>query len=207
MNQVQFYGQQDGERVLYEVHSHKMLETVALIKIIFFGLAIIFLFAVVASAIPEFRTFIVSVGAVLGFTIMVIGWLITKLLGTKSKAFITDRRVIRFSAGSPWTTATRSLTWDEVVKVKTNSPNFWLRSFNIGNVVIHARTTIMQGITDDERPRQEQSVTNDDIMLEGIEYYQDLGNYMDKVLYLYKKEPQELKALRPFVAKPRGQRY
>jgi len=88
-----------------------------------------------------------------------------------------------------------------VVKVKTKTKNFIWRLLNIGSVIIHARSTILpvEGV--------EQVITNDDIQMDGIEYYQDLGNYLDKALYLYKKEPEKMGELRGFIPKPKGQRY
>ena len=39
-----------------------------------------------------------------------------------------------------------------------------------------------------------------------VYYYRDLGNYIDKILYTYKQKPKEMKKIKPFVEKPKGQR-
>jgi len=170
----------------------------------FAGLLISFLFFVISNAIEIYTWPIRMVGMLLGLMIIGIGGLAVLLAGKRSKTYVTDRRVVRFTAATLWGTASRTLAWDEVVKVKTYSPNFWFRLFNIGSVVVHARTTILPGVAEADTY---QNVTNDDILMDGIEYFRDLGNYMDKVLYLYKKEPEQLKTIRSFVAKPRGKRY
>ena len=87
--------------------------------------------------------------------------------------------------------------------MKTRSLNLLWRAFNIGTVIVHARSTVTP-MNDHE---VDQPVTNDDIQIDGVEYYQDLGYYMDKILYLFKKEPVKLVEVRPFVAKPKGKRY
>lgn len=49
-------------------------------------------------------------------------------------------------------------------------------------------------------------VTDDDIELADIYYYRDLGNYIEKILFLYKKQPKEVANLNAFVPKPKGKR-
>ena len=70
---------------------------------------------------------------------------------------------------------------------------FW-KQMAIGNVVMHART-----------PSEGESI--DDIELRDVHYYRDLGNYIDKILFTYKQKPREVSEIRPFVLKPRGERY
>jgi len=195
-----FYGQQDGERVLYRVEVHPLVHALKLAKVVFAGLVLTSLFWVIGGGV-DFSTTIRLVGAFLGIAVTLIGWWNISASEKKSAAYITDRRVIRFSATTPWTVNSRSIAWDEVVKVKTKTKNFIWRLLNIGSVVIHARSTMLpvEGI--------EQVITNDDIQMDGIEYYQDLGNYLDKALYLYKKEPEKMGELRGFIPKPKGQRY
>ena len=94
------------------------------------------------------------------------------------------------------------LTWDNVLKVKTFSTNIIWRLKNIGTVIIHSKTTS----TSVNNPNQI-LLSNDDIVLKNVHYYKDLGNYLDKVLYLYIHDKKELDAIHPFVNKPKGQRY
>ncbi|MDO8341404.1 MAG: hypothetical protein Q7T59_05520, partial [Candidatus Woesebacteria bacterium] len=51
------------------------------------------------------------------------------------------------------------------------------------------------------------TVTADDIELDNIYLYRDLGNYIDKILFTYKQMPKEVSEIHPFVPKPKGQRY
>ncbi len=198
----EFYGQQEGERVLYQVVVHPLVHIFKLIRVVLMGLVLWVLFWIIGGGV-DFSTLIRLMGMVLGLLVIAIGWWGVTVSEKKSMAFITDRRVVRFMATTPWTVNNRSIIWDEVVKVKTRSPNFIWRTLNIGSIVVHARSTVVP--SGDQTI--EQPVTNDDIQLDGIEYYQDLGNYLDKVLYLYKKEPAKMAELHDFVAKPKGKRY
>jgi hypothetical protein len=203
MNAVEFYGQQDDERVLYKVRPHQWFHLMSEIQ---FGLAavtVLILFWFVGGAMSEITTIIRLMGLGLAMLISFIGWWVSMSDHKHNVAYITDRRVIRFIASTPWTVNSRSIMWDEVVKIKTIQTNFIWRMLNIGSVVVHARSTV----TPFEGQQSQQIITNDDIVIAGVGYYRDLGNYMDKVLYLYKKEPEKLSSLRSFVAKPRGKRY
>lgn len=196
---VAFEGQQEGERVLYKVKSHPLRHLVGAGRIVVLTVLIITLFAVISSV----SGWLMGLGLVAGLGFGVMGWWATTVMEAKSKSFITDRRVIRFTATTPWTVNSRSLTWDEVVKIKTKSPNMLWRLLGVGSVVVHARSTVVPA----QGKESEQVVTNDDIELEHVIYYKDLGNYLDKVLYLFKNSKSELRSLRAFVPKPKGKRY
>ena len=126
----------------------------------------------------------------------------TWLNQSKKVAYITDRRIVRFSAENPWVVNTRALGWDQVVKVKTYAPNLFWRLMNVGTLIVHAQSTI---ITSDN-PRDKNFVSDDDVSLEDVWYFRDLGNYIDKLLYVYRQKPKEMDEIRPFVTRPRGRR-
>jgi hypothetical protein len=194
-----FVGQQDGERVLYEVKSHRLRHWVKVGRVAALAVLIVVLFGVMSSVSP----WLMALGIVTGLGFGLLGWWGTLVMEAKSKSYITDRRVVRFTATTPWTVNQRSLSWDEVVKVKTKTANVLWRILGTGSVVVHARSTV----TPAEGQKSEQLVTNDDIELDYVIYYQDLGNYLDKVLFLFKNSKKELAELRTFVLKPRGKRY
>lgn len=198
-----FEGQQEGERILYEVLAHPLVVILRLVMVVGIGIILGGLFWVIGGAVPVGGEAIQMVGGVMAVLVLGLGWWGVKTSAAKTKAFITDRRVVRLSAVTPWNVVSRSITWDEVVKIKTMSTNLFWQLQNIGSVIIHARSTVVPSSDKTE----EQVVTNDDIAIDGIEYYKDLGNYLDKVLYLYKREPEKLKEMRGFVAKPKGKRY
>jgi hypothetical protein len=197
-----FVGQQEGERVLYEVASHPLHQLIKAAKVLVFAVILVVLFWKISTAMPAWAGYVQMGGLVLGLVVGAIGWMGLAAMDAKSKSYITDRRVVRMSATTPWTVNTRSLSWDEVVKTKTKSAGFLWRMLGVGSVVAHARSTVIPA----EGQKSEQIVTNDDIEFTYVIFYQDLGNYMDKVLYLFKNSKKELAVMRPFVAKKRGKR-
>ena len=106
-----------------------------------------------------------------------------------ARAYVTDRRIVRFDAVFPFMEKKRGLFWGEVTKTKGES-NPALRAFNIGTVHILPF-----------------AAEHADIRIPYTWYFEDLSSYIDKLLHTYKTKPQEMAAIRPFVAKPKGKRY
>jgi len=194
-----FPGQQTDERVLYEVRPHTYAMYVDLAKIYVLSIVLI----VVLSMLAKMSPMIAGFGWVFGLGIAVIGTWLVNAMHHKNVAYLTDRRIVRFEAATPFATNVRALTWDEVVKVKTFPRNVFWKMAMIGTVVVHAGSTYVHT----HAQTRENVYTNDDLDLEHVFYYKDLGNYIDKILYMHKHSPEELKELRPFVPKPAGQRY
>jgi hypothetical protein len=195
-----FFGRQDGERILYVVKPHRLSLTVKLFKIYLIALAVFVALAILGAQLPYLNLFIIG-GIVIALIIVVIGIRVVTDYQSRDIAYITDRRLIRFEPTTLFATNPRSLTWDEVVKVKTYPPNAIWKQLAIGNVVVHARTPARP---DEHTPG---AVAADDIELKDVYYYKDLGNYIDKILFTYKQKPKEMENIHSFVPKPRGQRY
>ncbi|NMC63721.1 MAG: hypothetical protein GYA55_11215, partial [SAR324 cluster bacterium] len=50
-------------------------------------------------------------------------------------------------------------------------------------------------------------IPGEEITIPYVYYFGDLASYIDKIIYLEKAKPEEIATLRPFVPKPRGERY
>ena len=198
---VDFFGKQDGEMILYVVKPHPLSTTFGLIKIYFIALAVFIVLTLLGTQVSGFEGWFVVSGFILALVIAFMGTRILTDYQQRDVAYITDRRLIRFEPTTLFATNPRSLSWDEVVKVKTYPPNFLWKQMAIGNVVVHARTPARP----DDFGHGE--VVADDIELKNVYYYRDLGNYIDKILFTYKQKPREMAEIRPFVPKPRGERY
>lgn len=198
-----FYGQQEGERVLYELVIHPLVLWLRLVVVVVVSIALGGLFWMIGGVAPVGGDVVRLVGVVTALAVLGLGWWAAQVAAVKTRGYLTDRRIVRIAAVTPWAVASRSITWDEVVKVKTKSTNLFWQFLNIGSVIIHARSTVAPLIDTVDA----QVVTNDDIQMDGIEYYKDLGNYIDKILYLYRREPEKLVDMRGFVPKPMGKRY
>lgn len=196
-----FFGKQDGERILYVVKPHPLSTIFKLARVYVIAFVVFIVLAVLGSQIPDFAMWFYLGGIILAIAMMLVGSKITMDYQNRDIAYITDRRLMRFEPTTLFATNPRSLTWDEVVKVKTYPPNFLWKQLAIGNVVVHARTPARP----DDFGHGE--ILADDIQLSDVYYYRDLGNYIDKILFTYKQKPKEMEEIRPFVTKPRGERY
>jgi membrane-bound ClpP family serine protease len=195
-----FFGKQEGERILYVVKPHPLSLFFKLLKIYLIAFAVFLVLAILGTQLVLLDLFLIG-GVILAFLIAVIGTKVVTDYQKRDVAYVTDRRLMRFEPTTLFATNPRSLTWDEVVKVKTYPPNALFKQLAIGNVVVHARTPA--------RPDEHTlgAVAADDIELKDVYYYKDLGNYIDKILFTYKQKPKEMEAIHAFVPKPRGERY
>ena len=200
--ETDFYGKQEDERILYVVHPHPIATTQSLIKIFAIGVIISLVLVILGSQIASLAGIFTFLAIVLFVVIITGGTKIVFDWQKRNLAYITDRRIVRFEPTTLFATNARSLSWDEVVKVKTYPSNMILKQMAIGNVVVHARTSIR---TAEEMPVS--TVTADDIEIRNVYFYRDLGNYIDKILFTYKQKPHEVSLIHPFVPKPKGERY
>jgi hypothetical protein len=80
--------------------------------------------------------------------------------------------------------------WRDVLKTKSVADNVLWRLLKVGMLEVVPKSGADQSL-----------------LLRSVHYYEDLGNYFDKLVYLTNAEPHELKTVRPFVALPRWERY
>lgn len=196
-----FYGKQTDEKILYVVRPHPLSTTFSLVKICLVAVVILLVLVILGTQIQSLTGIFMTAGLILFLLIILIGTKVVLDWQTREVAYITDRRLVRFEPTTLFATNSRTLAWDEVVKIKTYPSNFILKQLAIGNVVVHARTP---GRPDDQGRGE---ITADDIQLKDVYYYRDLGNYIDKILFTYKQKPAEIANIMPFVPKPKGQRY
>jgi hypothetical protein len=193
-----FSGIQEGEKILSVVTPHPDAFTLEYGKLLAASLLVLIGFCSLNKISPVFTT----IGILLSLISLVLGAFLYHTLQSKRIAYITDRRVVRFEPSNAFVVNHRSLSWDDTSKVKTFSNNLLWRLKNIGTVVIHSKTSSATVNTTDQT-----FMTNDDIVLKSVHYYKDLGNYIDKILYLHKNDKSEIAKLRSFVPKPKGKRY
>jgi len=193
-----FPGLQEGEKILSVITPHPSVFTLEYVKLITASLLVLVGFCSLNKISPIF----VTIGILLSITALILGGLLYHSLHSKRIAYITDRRIVRFEPSNAFVVNHRSLNWDDTSKVKTFSTSLLWRLKNIGTVVIHSKTSSATVNTTDQT-----FMTNDDIVLKNVHYYKDLGNYLDKILYLHKNDKSEIQKLHPFVPKPKGQRY
>lgn len=187
---VSFDGQQTDERILYVISPHEFSRSLAIAKLLFLSLFFYLMIWFIAGIVsPSYALALTISGAIVSFLLVIIGVWWNQKVYKESKTYITDRRIIRFDIVSPFFQTKRVLFWNEALKAKAFAPNMLYRILRIGTVQVEPH------LTDSENVR----VTN-------VYFYDDLANYIDKILYIVKNKPEELQSLQPFVPKPRGER-
>lgn len=197
-----FYGKQEGEKILYVARPHYLTRIINLSKVFIVALVICLAFLFLGKEIFLISNTFNVLGVAIPIAIIFVGSKIVSNFHSKNISYITDRRIVRFEPTTFFATNIRSLSWDEAVKVKTFSPNMLWKQLKLGTIIVHARTTVK---TIDQELNN--SIAADDIQIDDVYLYRDLGNYIDKILFTYKQMPSGVAEIRPFVEKPTGQRY
>ena len=184
-----FSGQQEGERILFSFAPHVVRFYFHFAMILVIGLLFSFGSMILAQYLPEldaplrfFRLLLLAI-LILGGT----WW--ARMLAQRTRTYLTDRRIIRVEPAFPWFEKRRSLFWNEVTKAKGWAPTIVHRFLNIGTVAVMPF-----------------AANYEDIRVPATFYFDDVANYIDKIVFLHKNRPEELPELRPFVLKPKGQR-
>lgn len=184
-----FDGQQDGERVLYIVTPHPITKQLAIARILFLSLFFIVVLWGIGSIVPAASGPLHAAGILLGLILLIIGTWWNVQVFNKEKTYITDRRIIRFDVVSPFFVTKRALFWNEALKTKAYAPNFFFRMMNIGTLDVEP--ILAEG---------------EDVRVQDVYYFDDLANYIDKILFTFKNKPADIALIAPFIPKPKGQR-
>lgn len=189
MSTIVFDGQQAGERILYELRPHPLVKYLAIAKMVLLSLVLLVILFMISSAIQQATLLLRMLGGIIA-VILTTGslWWNHTVYG-RSVAYITDRRIMRFDIVSPFFTTKRSLFWNEALKAKGYAPSMLYRILGIGTVEI--------------APHMDQ---HEDVVVPSVAYYEDIANYIDKILFTYKQSPSALSDFKPFVPKPRWRR-
>lgn len=186
---IQFDGQQTDERILYVVIPHPFAKYVALVRLILLALFFFLILQLVGSVVPAIAAPMRIASVVLSGILLIVGIWWNQTVYGKSKTYITDRRIIRFEVMTPFFTTKRALFWNEALKAKGYAPNIVWKMLKIGKVRI-----------------EPQLAEGEDVLVHDVYMYDDVANYIDKILFTFKNKPAEVAAIKPFVPKPKGQR-
>lgn len=189
METIIFDGQQSDERVLYIVTPHIYAKYLAIARLIGLVILLGLVLVLIASIVPAISSILAFVGVLVSVVLLTTGIWWNQTVYSRSKTYITDRRIIRFDVASPFFQTKRALFWNEALKAKGFAPNLLFRMLNIGTVLVEPHMA-----------------NAEDVRINDVHYFEDLANYIDKILYTFKNKPTEISLIRPFVPKPRGHR-
>lgn len=189
MTSIQFDGQQTDERILFTITPHRFTHYIAVAKLFFLCTFFYTIILFIASAVVIMSQTIQLIGFILAVLTFLAGFWWNKRVYTLSKTYITDRRIIRFDVVSPFFQTKRALFWNEALKAKGFSSNMLFRTLGIGIV------EILPIVLDHEA-----------VHVRDVYLFEDVANYIDKILFTFKNTPSEIPSIRPFIPKPKGMR-
>ncbi len=185
-----FDGQQEGERVLYVVTPHPLAKQIAIARTVFLAVFLYLVLWGIGTIVPLYAVLLQVTGLLLAVLLLIVGVWWNQMVYKKSKTYITDRRVIRFDVVSPFFMTKRALFWNEALKAKAYAPNMLWRMMKIGTIDVEPLLA-----------------EHEDVAVRDVYYFEDLANYIDKILFTFKNSPSEIATMKPFVAKAKGLRY
>ena len=187
--ETKFDGQQEGERVLYIVTRHQLSRNLAIARLIILAVLLYLFFWLFGTLIPSYVILLQAAGLILAILLIALGILWNQKVYTRDRTYITDRRIIRFDVVSPFFSTKRALFWNEALKAKAYAPNMLYRMFKIGTIDVEPQLS-----------------EGEDVRVTDVYYFEDLANYIDKILFTFKNTPAEIANMKPFVPKAKGQR-
>ena len=188
---ISFHGQQWDEPVLHVMRPHWTMIVIRLLQIVILSCLSLFAWWRINHYWPE----LLSEYKLFGYLAILIiafifSWWQLKYY-RRLRAYITDRRIVRFTATFPITETRHAIFWREVAKTRDVTSNFVWRAFKIGTVEISTHLT--EG--------------GSEISFPYVYYFEDLVSYLDKIIHYSKDSPDQIATVKPFVAKPRAIRY
>jgi hypothetical protein len=186
---MEFDGQQTDEKILHTIVPHTISLLIHIAQSIAGGFLFFFVAVMLSTVLSAFSILLIIVGILLALSAAAGGIIWSIFSHKNAKTYITDRRIIRFDRVNPFLVTKRSLFWNEVLKAKGYSPGFFMRALGIGKLQIEPQTA-----------------DGEDVQVPFVTWYEDIANYIDKILFTYKNQPSAISSVKPFVPKPKGKR-
>lgn len=189
-----FPGQASDEVILYVTREARVMLYLRLVLMWLAGLVLVAGGFLVPMILRNFgvRGFGVLgfVGLVLGLAFIVGGSWWVYSLWKKSVFILTNRRLLKFIYSTPWNRYNLSLGLDKVVDTGAYARGYFQAAFGVGTFA--ARSSAGN--------RQEKY-----FYIDNVKAYEDLANYVNKVLFVYEREVEKLLNFRPFVPHLKGE--
>ena len=184
-----FDGQQLDERILYTIVPHPLSHYIAIVRTVVLALVFPIILFMISGIFPQGAVIMRTIGIIFSLFLVFAGIWWNSAVYRKSRTYVTDRRIIRFDVVSPFFTTKRALFWNEVLKAKAFSPSLLYRFLKIGSLTVEPLMSEHENVT-----------------VPHVYYFEDLANYIDKILFTFKNKPMEISTLKPFIPLPKGKR-
>ncbi len=204
-DQLRFPGQASDEKVLYLTREHSLFLIFRLLFILLIGISIILASVILNRVIGQvFASQLLSI-VLLGmllvfllFTIVGSWWVFT--LWKKSVAIVTNKRLIKFIYTTPVNRYNMSLPLEMIVDTSSHNRGLLSSYLKIGSITARSSAS-SSGVATNDNLR----VNKKYFYLENIKYFEDLQQYLNKLINTLHKQPAELNKFRPFLPHLKGQ--
>jgi len=194
-DKLRFPGQASDERILYVGRESAIM---LYLRLAFVFVAALMLTAVAMLIISTLSNFLGNPVTILSLTALILGFLFG-MIGAwwmyttwkKSIFVITNRRLTKFIYVTPWNRYNLSVTLDMIEDTGAYSRGYFQALLHIGTFT--ARSAAGN--------REEKY-----FFVDNVEHGEDLANYVNKVLFMFKHDVSKLDTFRPFVSAKSGDR-
>jgi len=204
-NQGRFPGQASDEKILYIMREHQLflflrfafvfgIGAAILLATILLGQAVSSIFSTLAFA--TLVPFIILL--LLGFILIGSWWVFS--LWKNSVAILTNKRLTKFIYTTPINRYNMSLPLEMIVDTSCHNKGFLSSYLQIGTVTARSSAS-SSGVATDDTGR----INKKYFYLENIKYFEDLQQYINKVINLLHQTPEKLKDFRPFIPHLKGE--
>ena len=126
-------------------------------------------------------------------------WVFT--LWKKSIAIVTNKRLIKFIYTTPINRYNMSLPLDMIVDTSCHNKGFLSSYLKIGSITARSSAS-SSGLATADTSR----INKKYFYLENIKYFEDLQQYLNKLINTLHKEPEKLNKFRPFIPHLKGEK-
>lgn len=203
-----FPGQATDEKILYVTREHELFLFIKMFFVLLIAVAISLAFYVFSLAFKSifttssmaflFPLVLIFVG---GFATIGFWWVYS--LWQKSLVILTNKRLTKIVYTTPFNRYNQSLPLDMVVDTSCNNQGFFEgvahSLLQVGTLTARSSAS-SSGVATDDTNR----VNKKYFYLENIKYYEDLQQYLNKILSLFNRSPESLADFRPFIPALKG---
>ncbi len=189
---LHFPGMNSGEKILFVTRESAIMRSLRIISLVFITLMML----IIMSTLVRLGSDFVPAISVLTIPVFVIGgilflggiWWISETY-RKSLFIITSRRLTKIIYTTPFTWYQFSLGLDEIADTGSYSSTYFEALFKLGYFVARSGAAAVKNF----------KIVN-------ITFAADLHNYVNKLLYAFKHNPEHIDTFRPFIPHLKGER-
>ena len=204
-DQSRFPGQASDEKILYITREHPLFLFSRLLFVLIAGSTIVLASIILNRTMSQvldnqILSIIILLMLMFFFLFMLIGswWVFS--LWKKSLAIVSNKRLIKFIYTTPVNRYNMSLPLEMIVDTSCHNRGLLSSYLNIGSITARSSAS-SSGVATDDISR----VNKKYFYLENIQYFEDLQQYLNKLINILHKQPQELSNFRPFIPYLKGE--